>query len=262
MRGRLKGVPAASLAGLALTVLGSVLLGPAPRAHAYTIGFNTVATPSESSSWDTGYGPGWVALTFDTGGAPHGPIVGVIYSAGVGGEQGTDHMDVYSTHGPAASVNGPFAGGYAYGNFNGCAWAYWTGKLRADGDHHAPSCTTPPNHTTKIFCYDQAADRLCNDGVVEKSTEPETGVWKNISAHPATINAGGCDAFGNVGADAIYHGSAVAWANNLGHIASGTVKVRYVTKDDKAVMALVADGTLPAHMRWAFLPRTCLTPAF
>jgi deoxyxylulose-5-phosphate synthase len=54
----------------------------------------------------------------------------------------------------------------------------------------------------------------------------------------------------------------VAWANLLGHVASGTVKVRYVTKDDRAVMALVADGALPAHMRWAFLPRTCLTPAF
>lgn len=259
---RLGRVPAASLVALVLALIGPVVLGPAPSAHAYTIGWNTVATPSQSSSWGTGYGPGWVALTFDTDGAPHGPIVGVIYSAGVGGEQGTDHMDVYSTHGPAASVQGPFAGGYAYGNFNGCAWAYWTGKLRAAGDHHSPSCTTPPNHTTKIFCYDQAADRLCNDGVVQKPTEPETGVWKDITAHPATINAGGCEAWGNVGAAAIYSGARVAWANDLGHIASGRVKVRYVTKDDRAVMALVADGALPAHMRWAFLPRTCLTPAF
>ena len=96
----------------------------------------------------------------------------------------------------------------------------------------------------------------------QKSTEPETGVWKDITAHPATINAGGCDAWGNVGAAAIYNGAPVAWANSLGHVDSGQVKVRYVTKDDRAVMALVADGALPAHMRWAFLPRTCLTPAF
>jgi hypothetical protein len=262
MRRHLAGVAAAPLVVFLLAVLGSVALGPAPRAHAYTIGWNDVASPSESGSWGTGYGPGWVALTFDTGGAPHGPIIGVLYSAGVGGEPGTDHMDVYSTHGPAASVDGPFAGGYAYGGFDGCAWAYWTGKLRADGAHHTPSCTQPPNHTTKIFCYDQGADRLCNDGEVQRSTEPETGVWKDITAHPATVNAGGCDAWGNVGSAAIYNGAPVAWANLLGHVASGTVKVRYVTKDDRAVMALVADGALPAHMRWAFLPRTCLTPAF
>lgn len=256
------GGAAAFLGLLLLAVLGPAPLGPAPAARAYTIGFNTVATPGQSSSWGTGFGPGWVALTFDTGGAPHGPIVGVLYSAGVGGEPATDHMDVHLTHGPAASVDGPFAGGYAYGNFDGCAWAYWTGKLRADGGHHTPPCTTPPNHTTKIFCYDQAADRLCNDGRVQPATEPEAGVWKDITAHPATINAGGCDAYGNVGAAAIYNGAPVAWANPLGHLDSGRVKVRYVTKDRRAVMALVADGALPAHMRWAFLPRGCLTPAF
>ena len=79
---------------------------------------------------------------------------------------------------------------------------------------------------------------------------------------PGDDQRGGCDAWGNVGASAIYNGTAVAYQNSLGHIASGTVKVRYVTKDDHAVMALVDDGLLPAHMRWAFLPRTCLTPAF
>jgi hypothetical protein len=245
-----------------LVLVALTLLGSALPARAYTIGFNALATPAESSSWDTGYGPGWVALTFDTGGSPHGPIVGVLYSAGVGGEPATDHMDVYSTHGPAASVDGPFAGGYAYGNFDGCAWAYWTGKLRADGGHHTPPCTTPPNHTTKIFCYDQAADRLCNDGTVDPVNEPEAGVWKDITAHPATVNPGGCDAWGNVGSPAIYSGAPVAWANPLGHLDSGTVKVRYVTKDRAAVMALVPDGVLPAHMRWAFLPRGCLTAAF
>jgi hypothetical protein len=67
MRTRLARVPAASLVALVLALIGPVVLGAAPPAHAYTIGWNTVATPSESSSWGTGYGPGWVALTFDTG---------------------------------------------------------------------------------------------------------------------------------------------------------------------------------------------------
>ena len=113
-------------------------------------------------------------------------------------EPGTDHMDVYLTHGPAASVDGPFAEATRTAGSTG---ARGHGRQAPpDGAHHTPSCTTPPNHTTKIFCYDQGADRLCTDGEVQQSTEPEAGVWKDITAHPATINAGGCDAWGNVGA--------------------------------------------------------------
>lgn len=140
----------------------------------------------------TGYGPGWIALTFDTGGAPHGPITGYLFHDGVAGAVGNDHFDVSSYYTrPAAGVNTLFAGGYAYGHFNGCSWSYLDSngyELSSQGGNRTGGCT-PPNHTTRIFCYDQAADPLCNAGTT--SAEPEAGVCKTTSNHRAVINAGG-----------------------------------------------------------------------
>ncbi|MDQ1742970.1 MAG: hypothetical protein QOE23_1309 [Pseudonocardiales bacterium] len=243
------------------------LFGIATPAYAFSTGYFAIASSAASgvSAGHTGYGPGWVALTFDTGGQPHGPIVGYLFHDGVGQAVGNDHMDVYSYYtAGAASVNTPFAGGYAYGHFNGCAWSYLdmnAYELYPEGAHHSVPCTTPPNHTTKIFCYDHAADRLCNDGT-SVSDEPEAGVWKNITSHQATIKAGGCDVVGNIGSAAIYSGGAAAPANLIGHVDSGTVYVRYVSKRDDWVMANLATNAspqFPAGIQWGFFPRTCLS---
>ena len=86
----------------------------------------------------------------------------------------------------------------------------------------------------------------------------ERGVHTGRWLVPATIADGGCDAYGNVGSDAIYHSGHVVWANPLGHIRSGTVGVRYVTRLRVAAMVKVAG--LPYGMKWAFVPRSCLIP--
>ena len=153
-------------------------------ADGLSVGYKAIASSAGSgvSAGHTGYGPGWIALTFDTSGQPHGPITGYLFHDGVAQASGNDHFDVSSYYtAPAASVNTPFAGGYAYGHFNGCTWSYLDDngyELAAEGPNQTGGCT-PPNHTTKIFCYDQAADPLCNAGTT--SDEFEAGVWKTIT---------------------------------------------------------------------------------
>lgn len=252
-----------TLLGLCLTVIA--LVSSAAPAAGLTNGYKAIASSAASgvAAGHTGYGPGWIAMTFDTNGQPHGPITGYLFHDGVAGAVGNDHFDVSSYYtAPAASVNTPFAGGYAYGHFQGCTWSYLDSngfELAAEGANHTGGCT-PPNHTTKIFCYDQAADPLCNAG--NSTDEFEAGVWKTITNHPATIKTGGCDVVANVGAGAIYNGAAPAPANRIVHVDSGTVYVRYVIKNDSYVMAnLAGDGSpqLPFGLQWGFYPRGCLT---
>jgi hypothetical protein len=243
------------------------VFGLATPAYALSTGYLAIASSAGSgvSAGHTGYGPGWVALTFDTSGTPHGPIIGYLFHDGVAGAVGNDHMDVYSydTAG-AASVNTPFANGYAWGHFNGCAWSYLDmngNELYPEGAHHSVSCTSAPHHTASIFCYNHAADPLCNDGT-SVSGEPEAGVWKTITNHPAEINGGGCDVVGNIGANAIYSGGAAVPGNSIGHVNSGTVYVRYVSKDDNWVMGNLASNASPQFpygIQWGFFPRGCVT---
>jgi hypothetical protein len=251
------------LLGLCLTAIA--LATSVVPAQSLSVGYKAIASSAASgvAAGHTGYGPGWIALTFDTGGQPHGPITGYLFHDGVAGAAGNDHFDVSSYYtAPAASVNTPFAGGYAYGHFNGCTWSYLDSsgsELSAQGPNHTGGCT-PPNHTTKISCYNQAADPLCNAG--NSSDEFEAGVWKTITNHRAIIKAGGCNVVANVGAAAIYNAAAAAPANPITHVNSGTVYVRYVTKQDDYVMAnLASDGSpqLPSGMQWGFYPRGCLT---
>lgn len=104
---------------LAAGVLAAALASPA---FGLSNGYKAVASSAGSGVQDghTGYGPGWVALTFDTGGQPHGPITGYLFHDGVAGAAGNDHFDASSYYtAPAASVNTPFAGGYAYGRRDG-----------------------------------------------------------------------------------------------------------------------------------------------
>jgi hypothetical protein len=238
-------------------------LFPARAATALSPGFKAIASSGGSgvAAGHTGYGPGWIGLTFGTGGAPHGPIIGYLFHSGVAAAHGNDHFDVtrYRTR-PAASVRTPFAAGYAYGHFNGCAWSYLDAhgkELSAQGPNHR-TCS-PPNHTTKIFCTNTAADRLCNNG--HSKAEPEAGVWKHPGNHLATIRSGGCDVVGNVGATAIYSGGVAHRANPIAHISTGIVQVRYVTKRGGWVMGNLEPDhgpQFPFGIQWGFFPRGCL----
>lgn len=59
-------------------------LGLAAPADAFSTGYFAIASSSASgiTAGHTGYGPGWVALTFDTNGQPHGPIIGYLFHDG------------------------------------------------------------------------------------------------------------------------------------------------------------------------------------
>lgn len=248
--------------GLCLLLLSSLAATPASALPTGYMAISNLVTTT-----GTGYGPGWVALTYDTSGVPHGPVIGYLFHDGVASAVGNDHIDVfeYDTAG-AASVTTPFAGGYAFGHFNGCTWSYLDpagAELYPEGGHVTSQCT-PPSHTSAIFCTNHAADSLCNNGTSIPG-EPEAGVWKNLgtsysNAHTAST---GCPAVANIGAAAIYNGSPASVGNPLLFVAAGTpLNVRYVSKDDSWVMAQVDHGVsnpLPYGIRWAFYPRSCIT---
>lgn len=252
-------------------ILAATALTPGVANASASAGFKAIASADASGvhGYHVGFGPGWISLTFDTNGSPHGPIVGYLFHDGVAQASGNDHFNVTTiSNKDAASVTTPFAAGYAYGNFNGCAWSYLDDggqELSDQGGSNGNDCS-PPNHTTQIFCYDHAADFLCSDGSSRDADdrEGEPGVWRTTSKHPATINAGGCDVYGNVGSDAIYHGGAANPKNLIAHVDSGTVQVRYVIKRGDWVMAnLGSNGSpqLPNFLQWGFYPRSCLTAA-
>ena len=127
----------------------------AVAAHAYTTGYKKVAPPTDPARVGIGYGPGWVGLTIDKAGRAGGPIIGYLFYAGLAGATETGHMDVYHTSDePAASVNTPFAEGYAYGHFDGCAWSYLDPdglNLVREGDHHSPLVGRPPAIRPRTF---------------------------------------------------------------------------------------------------------------
>jgi hypothetical protein len=250
------------LAAVSVTLLGLLLAVAGPASASLTTGYKAIASSGASgvAGYHVGFGPGWLALTFDTNGSPHGPVIGYLLHDGVAGAVGNDHFQVsrISTK-DAASVTTPFAAGYAYGNFVGCAWSYLDdgGDELAAASGSGTDCT-PPNHTTAIFCTNHAAVAAQRVG---GSGEGEPGVWRNTSNHRASIRTGGCDVYANVGSAAIYSGGAATPKNLIAHVNSGTVQVRYVIKHGDYVMAnLGSDGSpqLPNFMQWGFYPRSCL----
>jgi hypothetical protein len=250
----------ARLALLALLV-GALVGRPFP-AEAWGRGFNRVLSATEESSSDTGSGPGWVGLSYQ----PNGPIIGTLFAKGLAGEPDYDHMDIQTTRGGGHPRVYP--GGFAYGNFGGCAWAYTTKKFKIEGTAHTSSCNPPPAHTTGIFCSDHARDYLCNDGKFDPARHgSEAGVMgrggnpaePDAAAYPASIKAPSCTAFGNYGAQAFTgSGQSGSLRNPVGTVPGGTpIKVRYVTKDDRVVMAGGAPGLLNG-MYWALYSRDCV----
>ncbi|MGA8116247.1 MAG: hypothetical protein WCA46_21525 [Actinocatenispora sp.] len=240
---------------VALVAALATVLAPATPASAWSYGFNRVQSASEDASTGTGYGPGWVTLSYQ----PDDPVIGYLFAAGTAGEGGTDHMDI---HGLVSFSNGEtYPWGYAYGNFKGCAYAYGTQKFAIeDRTNHSGECGSRPGHTSAIFCADHARDYLCNNrNIPGHSDTPQVGVMSPL--YPVTSN--GCTGYGNLG-NAAFTGSGASGTptNYLGTVPAGNqLDLRYVTKDDKWVMAKWHDHTLASGTHWAFFPRTCVTYA-
>ncbi len=242
------------LPALAL-VVGAALFAlvlPAQPASAWSYGFNRVQSASEDGSSGTGYGPGWVALSYQA----DDPVIGYLFASGVAGEPGYDHMDI---HGLVEFSNGErYPWGYAYGNFGGCAYAYGTVKFAIeDRNNHSGECQSRPGHTSAVFCYDHAADYLCNNrNIPGHSDTPQVGVM----SPPYPVTSKGCTGYGNLGAAAV-SGSATPGTprNLLGTVPAGQpMDLRYVTKSRQYVMAKWHDHTLANGTHWAFFPRSCI----
>ena len=246
-------------------------------AWGWDYGSNRVQTSSEDSAACTGYGPGWVGLSYKV----NGPVVGYLFGEGFQFSDGTtktsaDHMDIRSTANTTVSYESTsccsnpqditrWPSGYAQGGFGGCAYAYGTSKFAMVGDYSSSSCASGPSvtpescsgsdpwwHSESIFCTDNGTDPLCS---------PE-GVWSTCQTGegPLTVYSLGCQAYGNIGAAGAYGSGSPVPQHRLGDVPYGEkMDLRYVTKDRQYVMAKWHSGNLTSCIEWAFFPRSCVS---
>jgi hypothetical protein len=232
-----------------------MLAVPASSSAAWGIGTNDVLSNTSENSAATGYGPGWVALTFKE----NFPIVGYLFGTGTLARTKADQMDIRGTSGGnfghATITQWPW--GYAAGSFGGCAYAYGTLKfVRTSTSFMSASCATQPIRPTTVFCTDTAADPLCS----------ARGVWGDAEGTPDGRSAWskGCPAFANIGANGVFSTGAATPADYLGSVPVGQhLDLRYVTKSKEWVMAKwTGHPFVPEHATnivWAFLPRNCVS---
>lgn len=232
--------------------------------HAWSYGFNRVQTAAEDGAAATGYGPGWVGLSYKS----NGPIVGYLFARDFRFADGTvkssfDHMDIRGTRdyvgGHPTITRWPW--GYAHGSFDGCAYAYGTSKFAlVRREFSSSSCAGGPNagpgdwwHSESVFCTDNQTDPLCSP----------VGVWSDGkppgNTGPKPVTSRGCQAYGNIGAAAAYGSGAAVPAHPLGFVPAGHgMDLRYVTRNRQWVMAMWRVGSFTAGIRWAFFPRSCV----
>jgi hypothetical protein len=254
---------------LVLTVLAGLLgvVGSAAPANAWTRGLNRVQTGKQDPAASTGYGPGWVGLSYKT----NGPIVGYLFASGFpfsnGKKRGSERMDIRGTRdykgGHPDITRWPW--GYAFGSFDGCAYAYGISKFAKISKRHATGrCAKGPRQgphrnwwvSERAFCTAHRTDELCSP----------VGVWATgkPKGHHGTKKARslGCTVYGNIGAAAPYGKGTPRPRHPLGQVdptKRKEIDVRYVTKDRKYVMAKWHGHPLAGGIKWAFFPRSCLT---
>ncbi|HZM81696.1 MAG TPA: hypothetical protein VFC19_38745 [Candidatus Limnocylindrales bacterium] len=252
------------LATMAMAVLASLILLPA-AANAWSYGFNRVQTAAEDSAAATGYGPGWVGLSYKT----NGPIVGYLFARDFRFGDGTvktafDHMDIRGTKdyagGHPTITRWPW--GYAHGSFGGCAYGYGTSKFAiVRSSFSSASCAGGPNagpdgswwHNETIFCTANSTDYLCSPVGVWAENKPPG----NPGPKPATSR--GCYAYGNIGATGAYSSGTPAPTHLLGYVPAGhSLNLRYVARNRQWVMAMWNSGTFVGGIRWGFFPRSCV----
>lgn len=256
----------AAILVLLMGLLGVV--GSAVPAHAWTRGLNRVQTAQADHSAATGYGPGWVAISYKT----NGPAVGYLFAAGFRFADGTvkrgsDRLDIRGTRdykgGHPTITRWPW--GYAYGSFKGCAYAYGTAKFAKVRKRHATGrCAKGPRqgpgnnwwHGERAFCTAHRVDKLCSPAGVWSTGKPK----HHHGTKPA--RSLGCTVYGNIGASGVFGRGPSTPRDPVGHVSptSGKViNVRYVTKDRRYVLAKWRGHRFAGGIRWAFFPRGCLT---
>jgi hypothetical protein len=252
------------LAATATAVLASLLIAPA-SAHAWSYGFNRVQSAAEDPSASTGYGPGWVGLSYKT----NGPIVGYLFAKDFRFADGSlkpafDHMDIRGTKdytgGHPTITRWPW--GYAHGSFGGCAYGYGTSKFAiVRSSFSSGSCAAGPSagpdgtwwHSETVFCTAYATDRLCSPAGVWSEGKPAGNTG------PKPVVSQGCYAYGNIGAGGAYGSGTPAPAHLLGYVSAGqSLNLRYVTRNRQWVMAMWNGGSFTAGIRWGFFPRGCV----
>lgn len=252
-----------TFAALAIAVALIPLVSSSAGAWGY--GRDRVQTATEDNSAATGYGPGWVGLSYKR----NGPIVGYLFARDFrfadGAVKGSaDHMDIHGKKDGAAGhpkiKHWPW--GYAHGAFNGCAYGYGTSKFAFEHSSDASNkCAAGPHagpdghwwHNESVFCTHQKADPLCSPAGVWSKGKPKH------SRGPKAVTSQGCPAYGNIGASAAYGNGAPVLRQPLGYVPPGQkMALRYVTKDRQYVMAKWNAGSLAAGIEWAFFPRSCV----
>jgi hypothetical protein len=234
------------LAPAAAVVITAVLAFPS-QAHATGgYGFDRVTSPGASAE-GTGYGLGWVALS---GPGTNDPIIGnLFYYDNSAPGDAADHMDIFN---PGYT----YPRGWAYGQFNGCAYAYkFTNFYLESGTPHSGDCTPYSAGMAKSDLFCSSGDSLC----------PSYGAYQTVLEVTAVQN---CTAYGNVGSALFGPNRATAssaGANPLGTVSAGwAFDVRYITKNDQWVMGKVpgykftAPGAPAADLSWVFIPRGCI----
>lgn len=229
----------------AVAVLAAVLMVPSPAAATGGNGFNRVTSPGASSQ-GVGYGLGWVGLS---GPGVNDPIIGNLFFYDNSAGNAADHMDIFN-------AGYTYPRGYAYGQFNGCAYAYtFTNFYLESGTAHSGNCTPYSSGMSKADLFCSSGDALC----------PAYGAYQDTLHTTIKQN---CTAFGNVGAALFGPNRASASSpgmNPLGTAYAGwPFDIRYITKNDQWVMGKVtgyqfaAPGAPSADLNWIFVPRGCI----
>jgi hypothetical protein len=235
------------LALVAAIMLTALLAIPAHALATGGYGFNRVTSPGASSE-GTGYGYGWVALS---GPGVNDPVIGNLFFYDNSLGNAADHMDIFN---PGYT----YPRGWAYGEFQGCAYAYTFKNfyLESGSPHHA-DCT--PYYAgmsdASLFCSSASVDSLC----------PSYGAYQTT---PQVTVRQTCTAYGNVGSALFGPDRATvssAGANPLGTVSAGwPFDIRYITKNDQWVMGKVpgysfaAPGAPVADLHWVFIQRGCI----
>lgn len=233
------------LAITAAVMATAVLAIPSQAFATGGYGFNRVTTPGNSAE-GTGYGDGWVGLS---GPGVNDPIIGNLFYYDNSAGNAADHMDIFN---PGYT----YPRGWAYGQFNGCAYAYtFTNFYLESGTPHSGDCTPYYAGMSDASLFCSSGDSLC----------PSYGAYQTTLAVTAAAT---CTAYGNVGSALFGPNRASASSagmNPLGTVYAGwTFDIRYITKNDQWVMGKVpgyqftAPGAPVADLVWVFVQRGCV----
>jgi len=233
------------LAVLTAAIVALIAFTPSQAVAYGGYGFNRVTSPGASSQ-GVGYGLGWVGLS---GPGVNDPIVGNLFYYDNSAGYAADHMDIFN---PGYT----YPRGWAYGQFDGCTYAYtFKNFYLQSGTPHSPNCTPYYAGMSKAQLFCSSGDWLC----------PSYGAYQET--RQVTINRD-CGAYGNVGAALFGPNRATAssaGANPLGTVFAGwPFDVRYVTKNRQWVMGKVpgyrftAPGAPAADLSWVFISRGCI----